>query len=115
MTDNTTKAFSVVLSNATGGAVLGTFTATTVTILDNDESFVTLHSLTTATDGSVPAAGLVQGNDGNFYGTAYQGGSTGNGTVFSMTPAGVLTILHAFTGTGTEGESPNAGLGGGFH
>jgi uncharacterized repeat protein (TIGR03803 family) len=36
---------------------------------------------------------LVQGPDGNFYGTTQHGGPTGNGTVFRVTPAGVLTIL----------------------
>jgi uncharacterized repeat protein (TIGR03803 family) len=36
---------------------------------------------------------LVQGPDGNFYGTTAQGGSLGSGTVFRVTPAGVLTTL----------------------
>ncbi len=36
---------------------------------------------------------LVQGPDGNFYGTTQHGGPTGNGTVFRVTPGGVLTTL----------------------
>src|SRR5215831_6737507 len=36
---------------------------------------------------------LVQGPDGNFYGTTARGGSSGNGTVFRVTPAGALTVL----------------------
>src|SRR5215472_9589005 len=36
---------------------------------------------------------LVEGPDGNFYGTTAQGGPLGNGTVFRVTPAGVLTTL----------------------
>src|SRR5689334_7285231 len=36
---------------------------------------------------------LVQGPDGNFYGTTSQGGPLGNGTVFRVTPAGTLTTL----------------------
>jgi uncharacterized repeat protein (TIGR03803 family) len=36
---------------------------------------------------------LVQGPDGNFYGTTIRGGPTQNGTVFRVTPAGALTIL----------------------
>jgi uncharacterized repeat protein (TIGR03803 family) len=36
---------------------------------------------------------LVQGPDGNFYGTTAQGGPMGNGTVYRVTPAGVLTTL----------------------
>ena len=54
------------------------------------------------TDGGNPTSGLTEGTDGNFYGvTAYYGGNTtcinnGCGTVFSVTPAGVLTTLHTF-------------------
>jgi uncharacterized repeat protein (TIGR03803 family) len=36
---------------------------------------------------------LVQGPDGNFYGTTTHGGPSGSGTVFRVTPAGVLTTL----------------------
>ena len=36
---------------------------------------------------------LVQGPDGNFYGTTAQGGPLGSGTIFRVTPAGVLTTL----------------------
>src|SRR6202050_5314083 len=54
---------------------------------------------TNCTDGAYPEAGLVLGTDGNFYGTTSQGGATnvcGCGTVFRITPAGVLTTLHSF-------------------
>ena len=69
----------------------------------------TLYSFT-GTDGNDPRAGLVQGSNGNFYGTTYYGGSDNVGTVFSITPAGVLTTLHSFTGTGTDGKYVNAAL-----
>jgi uncharacterized repeat protein (TIGR03803 family) len=39
---------------------------------------------------------LVQGSDGNFYGTTTYGGAKGRGTVFQVTPAGVLTTLVSF-------------------
>jgi len=42
--------------------------------------------------GAVTGA-LIEGPDGNFYGTTTQGGPRGNGTVFRVTPAGVLTTL----------------------
>jgi uncharacterized repeat protein (TIGR03803 family) len=52
------------------------------------------------------ASALVQGNDGNFYGTTLTGGdnfngneayaTTGNGTVFKMTPNGTFISLYSF-------------------
>jgi uncharacterized repeat protein (TIGR03803 family) len=46
---------------------------------------------------------------GNLYGTTYSGGANNLGTVFQVTPAGVLTVLYSFTG-GTDGQQPYAGL-----
>jgi uncharacterized repeat protein (TIGR03803 family) len=58
--------------------------------------------------GAYPMAALVQGSDGNFYGTTEGGGSGGNGTVFKITPAGVLTTLASFGGA--NGANPMAAL-----
>jgi uncharacterized repeat protein (TIGR03803 family) len=68
----------------------------------------TLHSFN-GTDGSgySPAA-LVQGADGNFYGTSVSGGANGPGAVFKITPSGTLTTLLDFNGA--DGGSPSAGL-----
>ena len=68
-----------------------------------------LHSFA-ASDGGNPVASLVQGSDGNFYGTASNAGTGNHGTVFSITPSGVFTVLYGFTGVGTDGGTPNAGL-----
>ena len=72
-------------------------------------------SLSNCTDGYKPLAGLVQGADGNFYGTTALGGtntecldSTGCGTVFTITPTGTLTTLRSFNFT--DGYFPEAGL-----
>jgi len=73
-------------------------------------SIVTLHSFNPGSSGIQPDSGLIQAADGNFYGTTYVGGSAGLGTVFELTPAGTLTTLHSFTGTGSEGSAPNAGI-----
>lgn len=62
----------------------------------------------TCTHGSYPTGGLVQGSDGNFYGTTYYGGPNAFGTVFKLTSAGKLTTLHTFVQT--DGEYPIAGL-----
>jgi uncharacterized repeat protein (TIGR03803 family) len=69
-----------------------------------------LHSFTGAADGGFPYAELVQGADGNFYGTTLGGGTqNGWGTVFKITPAGLLNNLYSFTGV-ADGGSPEATL-----
>ncbi|MGC9993506.1 MAG: choice-of-anchor tandem repeat GloVer-containing protein [Candidatus Cybelea sp.] len=47
--------------------------------------------------------------NGTLYGTTYDGGANGDGTVFAITPSGKGTVLHNFGGSG-DGESPLAGL-----
>ena len=51
------------------------------------------------TDGSLdyPSShdGLIEGNDGNLYGTTFYGGN-GSGTIFRITPSGTYTVLHDF-------------------
>lgn len=59
-------------------------------------------------DGFVPSNGLMQGRDGNFYGTAMNGGANGWGTVFKITPTGSLTTLHSFDHT--DGAAPDGGV-----
>ena len=63
----------------------------------------------TPNDGNSPQAGLVQGNDGNFYGTTYSGGSSGYGTVYKIGSSGTYTNLYSFTGD-ADGISPFGGL-----
>jgi len=54
-------------------------------------------SLESCTDGSSPSGPLVQGSDGNFYGTTEAGGNRfDGGTVFKITPSGTLTTLYTF-------------------
>jgi uncharacterized repeat protein (TIGR03803 family) len=80
-------------------------------------------SLADCTDGQSPTGVLVQGADGNFYGTTkfgglgsqcYNGspGIEGCGTVFQITPEGTFTTLHNFcTQSGCpDGQNPVAGL-----
>jgi uncharacterized repeat protein (TIGR03803 family) len=62
-----------------------------------------------STDGATPVAGLLQGSDGNFYGTTSFGGAYGYGTVFKITPAGVETVLYSFFG-GLDGIRPLGGM-----
>jgi uncharacterized repeat protein (TIGR03803 family) len=54
--------------------------------------------------GSFPTAALVFGSDTNFYGTTSEGGTGNHGTVFQLTPAGVLTTLHSFCTVTNDGN-----------
>jgi uncharacterized repeat protein (TIGR03803 family) len=56
--------------------------------------------------GKGPKGGLTLGADGNFYGTTNQGGTSNYGTLFKVTSAGVLTVLHNFAYT--DGTNPYA-------
>src|SRR5579872_2929067 len=60
-------------------------------------------------DGSNPQGGLLRDNEGNLYGTTAAGGSLGGGTVYKLSPSGVVTVLHNFGAAG-DGASPLAGL-----
>jgi uncharacterized repeat protein (TIGR03803 family) len=75
----------------------------TVFEITQDGALTILHNFA-STDGSFPAAGLIEGIDGSFYGTTVSGGANGMGTVFKITPAGTLTTLHSFAGI--DGSSP---------
>jgi len=93
-------------------------TAVTV-VVSSGASETVLHSFAGGSDGATPYAALIQGSDGNFYGTTELGGSNsscsasislhGCGTVFKVTPAGVETVLYSFAG-GSDGANPHAGL-----
>jgi uncharacterized repeat protein (TIGR03803 family) len=61
-------------------------------------------------DGANPRGGLVQGYDGNFYGTAEFGGTNLYGTVFRISPDGRETNLHSFAGFPDDGGLPLGGL-----
>ena len=71
----------------------------------------TLYSFTGGTDGAAPAGTLVLGRDGNFYGTASQGGLGKRGTAFKLSPSGALTTLHAFGDLSIQdGVYPSGGV-----
>src|SRR5579863_5189880 len=59
------------------------------------QTFTNLITLNGA-NGEFPAASLIQGIDGNFYGTTLKGGAYNGGTVFKITPKGKLTTLYSF-------------------
>jgi uncharacterized repeat protein (TIGR03803 family) len=90
-------------------AALSGVTSPTVTLTVTTQSELVLYSFTGTPDGNGPYAGLIQGTDGNFYGTTQNGGTNNAGTAFKITPAGVETVLWSF-GSGTDGQYPGVGL-----
>jgi uncharacterized repeat protein (TIGR03803 family) len=79
-----------------------------------DGTFTTLYTFSGGSGGYAPQGGVIQATDGNFYGTTAAGGApstfcpSGCGTVFKMTPAGVLTTLYSFCPQNycPDGENP---------
>ena len=73
-------------------------------------------SQSSCTDAAEPNGPLVQGIDGNFYGTTYGDNDGGQffteGTTFEITPGGVLTTLYSFCSLPNcaDGVLPLAGL-----
>lgn len=71
------------------------------------QRFTTLLSFDN-TIGSAPMGTLVEGPDGNFYGTMSAGGVPNYGTIYKVTPGGAPTKIHEFVGA--EGCFPMAGM-----
>ncbi len=88
------------ISDGSGGTIFAITTGGSLTIL---------HTFAEdGSEGTAPAAKLLQAGDGNFYGTTLTGGAQFSGTVFSITPTGVFTSLHSFDGL--TGELPRGAL-----
>jgi uncharacterized repeat protein (TIGR03803 family) len=67
---------------------------------------VTPSGTPTVVENTIPwPFGETLGTDGNFYGATVFGGTDGLGTVYKLTPKGVLTVLHSFTGA-ADGDRP---------
>jgi len=70
----------------------------TIFVLTPDGVLRTLHEFNGA-DGNCPRAALVQGTDGDFYGTTQNGGAYDQGTFFKVSSFGVFTLLYSFDAT----------------
>jgi uncharacterized repeat protein (TIGR03803 family) len=70
-------------------------------------------SQTNCVDGKGPVGGMIQGTDGNFYGTTRSGGAAGYyGTIFKITPSRQLTSLYSFCSQANcaDGDEPQSSL-----
>ena len=101
--------YSVVVSNSMGSATSAGAVLALIPVTVPGVALDTLYSFADTTYGFNPYAGLIQANDGNFYGTALNGGITGDGTAFRMTTNGVVSLVHPFSYS-TDGALPYAPL-----
>jgi len=72
------------------------------------QSFSVIHDFTGGSDGANPLSGFLI-SEGNLYGTASSGGSSGAGVVFELSTSGQETVLHEFAG-GKDGANPEGRL-----
>jgi uncharacterized repeat protein (TIGR03803 family) len=63
-------------------------------------------------DGDAPQAGMVQGSDGNFYGTASGGNASANGVIYRLSTSGTYTLLYTFCAAAgcADGAAPQGPL-----
>ena len=80
----------------------------TVFMLTHDGIFSNLYFFTNGSDGATPYGKLVQGTNGNLFGTTYNGGLDGRGTVFEMHPDPDFMPIVQFNGA--NGGNPSGGL-----
>ena len=79
------------------GGVYAVFALCLVTGIPSPaQTFTVLADFDKATGGNPYSQALVQGFDGNFYGTTGFGGAHGSGAVFKLTPSGTLTVIYSF-------------------
>lgn len=106
MRDSTGNLYGTTESGGSAGAGV-------VFKLDPSGQLTVLYSFTGGADGASPFAGVVQDPAGNLYGTTAYGGSAqlsaGYGVVYRLSPAGLLTVMHTFTGA-PDGAYPFAGV-----
>ena len=83
--------------------------------LASDGTLTTLYGFTSTDITGGPAGPLTLASDGNFYGTATHGGANGSGTVYKMTPGGVLTIPCSLGSYGSSSKGVIQGMDGNFY
>lgn len=79
-----------------GGTATGVGFGTIYSVDPKTGVFDSTYAFLGTADGSKPTSRLLLASDGNFYGTTAGGGADGKGTVYKMTPAGVVSILYTF-------------------
>jgi len=105
-------------AGGTGGPYPGVGTVYKVSPSGAHTTLYNFCSSANCTDGQNPNTGLVQAANGNLYGTTNGGGANagpyagGAGSVFKITPTGVLTTVYSFCSQSAcaDGANPTTGL-----
>jgi uncharacterized repeat protein (TIGR03803 family) len=87
----------------------GTYNRGTVFQLTTTGKLKIVYSFDASTHGGIPVGPVMQGIDGKFYGTTTDGGTFGQGVVYSVTSGGAYKVLHNFQST-TDGTYSTSGL-----
>jgi uncharacterized repeat protein (TIGR03803 family) len=87
----------------------GTANAGVVYKLDSTGQETVLYTFTAWPDGAYPQAGVIRDSAGNLYGTTYQGGTGGAGTVYEVDTTGHEVVLYSFPAE-ASGGFPHAGV-----
>lgn len=100
---------------AQGGSPNGTgtiFKVTSTGVLTTLHTFLPLDDQGNNAGGAMPTAALVQGPDGNIYGTTTYGGANGYGTLFKIKSSGAFSVIFNFASAEVAGPGgyPVAGL-----
>jgi uncharacterized repeat protein (TIGR03803 family) len=99
-----------------GNGVVFSYSLLKPTVVEIVHNFSSVNAAGENSDGANPHARLTLGPDGTLYSTAVDGGTNGNGVVYSISPSGSFQVLHTFsatdpnTGANMDGAIPDYGV-----
>jgi len=107
---------NVVVTAGKLASVAGVFSTVQETIVHSFSGQHGTQGLAGSKDGADPTAGIIEGGDGNFYGTAFYGGANDSGAVYKLTPPpqSIETVVYSFTGSNFGGTADGANPAGGL-
>jgi len=94
-----------IYGTTSGGGAFGQGTVFKLSRSGNSWTHTVLYNFTGGNDGASPENGVALDSAGNLYGTATYGAFEAYGTVYMLSPSGVETTLHQFSG-GFDGGNP---------
>ncbi len=103
--------YTIAATNAAGSTNFNVV-LTVVAPLSPGTTLSNLYSFTGGDDGANPEAALLQAGNGNFYGTAYNGGAYGQGAIFQLSATSSFAPVYSFGTdiTGWDGVGPTSAL-----